>query len=121
MREPIWELLVRRCGNRLVIKLDDELTLYDQYHDDDGSRVFQRLELNEKLVAGSYTNVLTFEGFNGASDPWASFNPWEFQIDILRDGIVVKKISGNGRNQQNKEVQKVWSKKIGIRLPISKN
>ena len=115
-----WELVVRECDDRLIITLGGKYTLYDRYQSNDSGTEI-RIPLDDKLERGSYPNVLTFEGYNGASDPWDVFNPWKFEVDIVKDGQVAKSLTGHGSCQRNRHEQKVWSEQVGIRLPVSQN
>lgn len=120
MSEPLWEAVVRRCDNRLVVTNESGQVVFNQYHDYDPELGF-RVPLNDRLKAYPHVNVFAFTGFNGISDPPDIRNPWRFEVDILKDGEVQKTMRVRGSSQRNSEEVKVWEERVAIRLPESKN
>src|SRR5690606_32889797 len=116
MPEPIWEIVVRRCDNRLVVRTDADLIVYNQYHDRD-PELNQRIPLNEHLKAHPHMNVLVFEGFNGPSSSPAMHNPWRFEIELLMNGETQRTLGASGGSQRIAQETLVWYDRVVIQLP----
>ena len=83
MPDPVYQIRIHRCDNRLVFLLNG-VSIYDRYVDNDPVLDDVR-DITDELQPHPYQNVITVQGYNGPRAP-NELNPWRFHYQILKDG-----------------------------------